>query len=414
LAKIQGKKRACLITPGHVAADPRMVKEAQALSRAGIQVHLIFTQYVDYLIGHDKKILDANPEWTAQCLNWSGDSFISKIFRFTGRLMRFTSNNNTKINRNFLWQLKKASAYPADIYIAHNPGSMAVAVMAAQKNNAKCGLDAEDFHRNERSDDANDKDVILKTAIENATIPRFDYVVAASPQIAEKYEELFNCSITPILNVFPRTNIKTIINNTDKPLQLFWFSQTIGRNRGLEMVIDAINASGIVMELHLLGKVDVSYKDKLLALNDKHQHPYAVIHFHAPVPGDELFDITARYDIGICAEPGFSTNNKIALSNKLFTYVQCGLAVVCSNTEAQTWFMEQYPETGKLYADESELSAILTNYHNNRELLYETKQASYATGQTKLNWETESEKLIEVVQQTLANGRDSNRQQKVV
>jgi len=316
--------------------------------------------------------------------------------------MRFTRNNNTKINRNFLWQLKKAYAYPADIYIAHNPGALAIAVMAAKKNKAKCGFDAEDFHRNERSDDENDEDVKLKTAIENATVHQFDYMVAASPQIAEKYEELFNRSVTPILNVFPKTHIGIIINNTSKPLQLFWFSQTIGRNRGLEMVIEAINISGIVMELHLLGKVYVNYKDQLLALNNKHQQPSATIHFHAPVPGDELFNVTANYDIGLCAEPGFSINNKIALSNKLFTYIQCGLAVVSSNTIAQTWFMEQYPETGKLYTDAHELAAILTAYHNNRELLYQTKKTSYAIGQTQLNWEIESEKLINVIQQTLA------------
>jgi len=403
LAKIQGNKKACLITPGHIAADPRLVKEAQALSRAGMQVHLIFTQYVDYLIDHDKMILDANPGWTAQYLNWSGASLFSKAVRIIGGLMRFTRSNNTKINRNFLWQLNKAIAYPADIYIAHNPGAMPIAVMAAKRNKAKCGFDAEDFHRNERSDDENDEDVKLKTAIENATVHQFDYMVAASPQIAAKYEELFNRAVTPILNVFPKTHINTIINNTDKPLQLFWFSQTIGRNRGLETVIEAINISGITMELHLLGKVDINYKDKLLALNNTRERASAIIHFHAPVPGDELFNITALYDIGIASEPGFSINNKIALSNKLFTYIQCGLAVMASNTIAQAWFMEQYPETGKSYADAGELAAILTAYHNNRELLYQTKKASYATGQTKLNWEIESEKFIKIVQQTLAN-----------
>jgi len=403
LAKIQGNKRACLITPGHISADPRLVKEAQALSRAGMQVHLIFTQYVDYLIGHDKMILDANPGWTADHLNWSGDSFFSKLIRAAGGLMRFTRNNNTKINRNFLWQLKKAYAYPADIYIAHNPGALAIAVMAAKKNKAKCGFDAEDFHRNERSDDENDEDVKLKTAIENATVYRFDYMTAASPQIAEKYEGLFNRSVTPVLNVFPKTHINAIINNVNSPLQLFWFSQTIGRNRGLEMVIDAINISGIVMDLHLLGKVNVNYKDQLLALNNNYPHPNAIIHFHAPVPGDELFNITALYDIGFASEMYEPYNRNICLTNKIFTYMQCGLAVAASDTIAQTRFMEQYPETGKVYANADELANILTAYHNNRELLYQTKKASYAIGQTKLNWEIESEKLIQVVQQTLAN-----------
>jgi len=402
VGKVQGDIKACLITPGHLAANPRVVKEAMALSLAGVQVHLIFTQYVDYLIDHDQQILDNNPEWTYQSLNWSCSSLLSKINRTIGGLLRLIPNNNTRINRNFLWQLKKATAYPADIYIGHNPGALPIAVIAAKKNKVKCGFDAEDFHRNETSDDENNEDVKLKTAIENANIPQLDYIMAASPQIAEKYTALFDRDIPTILNVFPKTHINTIINNTHKPLQLFWFSQTIGRNRGLEAIIEAINMSGVQMELHLLGKVSETYKNQLLAVNNKHQQVTAIVHFHAPVPAEKIFELTAKFDIGLAAEPGFSTNNKIALSNKLFTYIQCGLATVASNTIAQTWFMQQYPETGRLYKDTAELVNILLDYHNNRELLYQTKNASYTTGQTQLNWEIESKKLIEVVNKTLA------------
>lgn len=397
MAKIKGNITACIITPGHIAADPRLVKEAQALSKAGVSVHLIFTQYVDYLIGHDQQILDANPEWTYNKLNWSGNSLLSKAARTISGLIRLMPNINTRINRNFFWQLKKTIQCPADIYIAHNPGALPIATIAAKKNKVKCGFDAEDFHRNETSDDDYNEDVKLKTAIEKANIPHMDYITAASPQIAEKYAVLFNRAVTTVLNVFPKTRINNIIHNTTKPLQLFWFSQTIGRNRGLEGIIEAINLSGVTMELHLLGKVSDDYKNQLLAVNNKHENKYAALRFHAPVPGKELFTLTAQFDIGLAAEPGFSTNNKIALSNKLFTYIQCGIAVAASNTIAQTWFMEQYPETGKLYADTPELVNILLGYHHNRKLLYETKKAAYLIGQTQLNWDVESEKLIDAI-----------------
>ena len=402
MAKIQGNKKACLITPGHIAADPRLVKEAQALSQAGMQVHIIFTQYVDYLIDHERQILSASPNWTFKCLDWSGKSLTSKIFRAIGGLLRrFIPGINTKINRNFAWQLKQAIAYPADIYIGHNPGGLPVAVIAAKKNNAKCGFDAEDFHRNERCDDEKDPDVVLKTAIENKYIRQLDYMVAASPQIAAKYVDLFHINVEPVLNVFPKTAVSKIINNTDRPLQLFWFSQTVGLNRGLETIIRAINKTGVKMDLHLLGKVAPAYKNQLQVVNG--EKASAVLHFHAPVVPDEIFVIAKQFDIGLALESSIPLNRDICLTNKIFTFIQSGLAVIASNTTAQTILMEQYAETGKLYKNINELAEILLSYHHNRGLLYQTKQASYRIGQTKLNWEIESEKLINVVQKTLAN-----------
>ena len=36
-------KRICLITPGHIASNPRLVKEARALQQSGMEVHIIFS-----------------------------------------------------------------------------------------------------------------------------------------------------------------------------------------------------------------------------------------------------------------------------------------------------------------------------------------------------------------------------------
>ena len=398
MAKVQAGKTVCLITPGHISSNPRLVKEAMALSQSGYKVHLVFTQYVAYLVAHDQQILTANPSWTYDHLNWTGHNLASKFNRLLNKITQlFNADPAIKLNRNYLWQLKKAIAYKADLYIAHNLSSLPVAVIAAKNNNSKCGFDAEDFHRNEVSDNLADEDVKLKTAIEEEYIPQVDYVTASSPQIAEAYEGLFDRKIPTVLNVFPKTENVNIINNTDAPLQLFWFSQTIGPNRGLEAIIDAINNSTSAMALHLLGNVSDEYKQHLVSLMKNTPD----LHFHQPVMPDELFAVAAKFDIGFTAEPGFSINNKIALSNKLFTYLQSGLAIVTSDTPAQTAFLQQLPQIGSLYHNTEELSALLVNYDNNRELLYATKLNNYKLGQSTLNWETESQKFISAIKTVL-------------
>lgn len=401
MAKIQQGKTVCLITTGHIASDPRLVKEAIALSQSGFKVHIVFTQYVSYLVEHDQRILNAHPEWTHQSLNWTGNSIQSKINRLTSKLISLLSANPTlALNRNLFWQQKNAASHKADLYIAHNPGALPVAVYAGKKNNAKCGFDAEDFHRHEVSDDFNAPDVKLKTAIEDKYLPQVNYITASSPQIADKYASLFNRSVTTVLNVFPKTDSYNKVNTESDPLKLFWFSQTIGPNRGIETVIEGIRISGLKIELHLLGYLIDEYRKHLNNLTADLTSLYT-IYFHTPVHADELFKIASQFDIGLATEPYHPLNRNICLTNKLFTYIQCGLAVIASNTIAQTDFLTQYPEVGKLYSNANELAHILTEYDITRALLYKTAQNNFNLGQTTLNWENESEKFIENIYKVL-------------
>jgi glycosyltransferase involved in cell wall biosynthesis len=399
MAAIQTGKTVCLITPGHIASNPRLVKEAMALSQAGYKVHIIFTQCVPYLIDHDQHILNQNPSWTYDCLNWTGYNLPSKISRLLSKLTHLLSSNiDIKINRNYIWQLKKAINFKANLYIAHNLGALPIAVNAAKRNKVKSGFDGEDFHRNEMSDDIADSGVILKTAIEEKYIPQLDYMTASSQQITEQYTALFNRDITTVINVFPKVAIHEIINNTNNPLQLFWFSQTIGPYRGLEVIIEAINVSDLQIDLHLLGYSTNEYKKHLISLLKDSK---CKLHFHSPVYPEQLFTITRQFDIGFASETDLSINRTIALSNKIFTYLQSGLAVIFSNTIAQASFAKQYPQVGNVYSNANELAQFLVKYNSDRVMLYQTKKAAFQLGQKKLNWEKESKNFLKVVKQTL-------------
>lgn len=269
----------------------------------------------------------------------------------------------------------------------------------AKINNAKCGFDAEDFHRHENSDDISNFTVKLKMQIEQAYIPQVDYMTAASPLIAGKYANIFSREVTPVLNTFPKTGYADILYNTTEPLQLFWFSQTIGPNRGLEEVVEAIKISGIAIHLHLLGSFKRSYKlriDNLTGAIDKLQ-----LTLHEPVFPDAIVNMAMQFDIGLAAEPFSPINRDICLTNKLFTYIQCGLAVVASTTAAQKVFFHQYPQVGHLYNNTEGLAAVLTMYNQHRDVLYETKKQCFALGQTTLNWESESPKLLSIINEAV-------------
>ena len=101
--------------------------------------------------------------------------------------------------------LSHAKKNAADLYIAHNLGSLQIAVKASKFHQTKCGFDAEDFHRNENANDQNHSAVKLNTAIENRYIPMVDYLTASSPLTAAAYAKIFDRVCPAIINVLPKT-----------------------------------------------------------------------------------------------------------------------------------------------------------------------------------------------------------------
>ena len=401
----KNQKKILLISSGQPSLNPRLVKEADALANAGYEVSVMYAYWNDWGTRYDKQLL-AERKWKA--IRVGGDPEQALFTWFLSRLILKTANyllqktGNYKyfadlaIARSSFFLKRAAKKLKADLYIAHNLGALPAVVKTALRNKKPCGFDAEDFHRQEITDDINSFHFKICSHLEDKYLPLVNYMSASSPLIADNYAILYNVKVTSILNVFTKTSRPPCINN-NKPLKLFWFSQTIGPNRGLEIIIEAMGLTKASTELHLLGQLGDGYRRHLFQLAQTSGISKDRIYFYAPVALDEIFNIASQFDIGLASETGFCLNNSIALSNKLFTYIQSGLAVAASNTPAQSVFIHQYPQTGKIYSNPVELSVILNQYNENRELLGETKKGSFKIGQTQLNWENESQRFLALV-----------------
>lgn len=407
-----------LITSGQPALNPRLVKEADALAKADYQVTVIYQYLNNWGTETDLQILSAKP-WKAirvggspqknKFLYWltrlqhKAAQVLVKQFGFKFKLAEKAAGRCT-----FLL-LKEALRQQADLYIAHNLAALPVAVLAAKINKVKCGFDAEDFHRNETSDDLNNDDVKLKTFLEQKYITQTNYLTTSSLPITKLYQKVFPAKkIVTLLNVFPIVKeVQLPITKTAQTLKLFWFSQTIGLNRGLQ---DALSALKILendaIELHLLGflidKTSIEF-NKLIANLQFEKKPE--IFFHKQINPDQLPIFATQFDVGLALEPGFSINNNAALSNKIFTYLQSGLAIAASDTTAQKQFIEENPDLGFCYekGNVQQLAAILKRFLVEPDLLQKMKLAAFQAARIRLNWETESVKFLKVVKETLAS-----------
>ncbi|ACU06094.1 glycosyltransferase [Pedobacter heparinus] len=404
-------KRITFITTGQPTTNPRLIKEAETLHNLGYQVKVICCFYQSWAQKFDQEIIDRNPEMYIYC---GGTPLRDKIPYFRSRLRQkicvllFSYIKRMQIAENAISRTHRealaiAGQIKTDLYIAHNLGALPTAVLAAKKTNARVGYDAEDMHSGQFTS-KKDKTYLLNKYIETKYFKHTDYFTAASPLIAAFYHKLYP-DLQPVVinNVFRKTSLNLKQNyKTGGCLKLFWFSQTVGPNRGLEQIIKAMAITAHPVQLHLLGKCPAEYKLKILQLLSFHKLHKNQVRFHEPIPADALFNYAISFDIGMASETDVSLNRDICLTNKVFTYIQCGLALIASDTKAQKQFMQQYPGTGKLYDKNSaeSLADCINAYAGDPGSLYQNRLKNYHLGQTVLNWETESLKFLKVIANT--------------
>ena len=412
---VKNLKKIVLISSGQPSLNPRLVKEADALADNDYAVTVLYSYWNEWGTAFDKILLPTK-KWRAVCIGGDPEQkpvvyFLSRLIHKVARAINQKTGGkaliNLAISRPSCFLIQAAKKYKADFYIGHNLGALPATVKTAKANKKQCGFDAEDFHRNEVSDDKRDPDVVLKTNIENRYFSRLDYLSASSPLIASAYHKLFPDKEPEILlNVFPSSaKISHPVLNNSKPVRLFWFSQTIGPRRGLE---EAIASLAILkeysFELHLLGHITAD--NRATFANDFITANQVSVHFHDPVAPDEIIPFASQFDIGLAIETGVPLNRDICLTNKIFNYLQSGLCVIASDTAAQLQLIDQYPTVGKIYkkADPHSLADVLLYYYRNREKLFEARKAALAIAQEQLNWENESKKFLKLVEQTLNHG----------
>jgi glycosyltransferase involved in cell wall biosynthesis len=391
------------------------VKEADALSEAGYEVTVLYCFWSEWALQADAKLLNIK-KWKSFLIG--GAPLSNKVLYYYTRLRTKLCKELLRVFRGvalldpyvqcrcYSELLNKARSIRADLYIAHNLGALPVALRAAHSVGAKFGFDAEDFHRGESVSSDSLQSQLVKR-IEDSYLPQVNYLTVASPLIGEAYQELYPALEAHVINnVFSIQDRPSRLKcSTRQSLQLFWFSQTIGVNRGIE---EAIQAIGVTRKpdicLHLLGFCTEAMKIYLKNLSADRGLVDDQLVFMSVVAPDQLVSLSSQFDIGLALEPGFSTNNDIALSNKILTYVLAGNAVIASNTRGQAAFMQQYPAIGKTYiiGNVEAFASQIMYFYENRAALNECRKNAWELGQRELNWEKEQTKFLALVDSVLS------------
>jgi len=404
-------KRIVFVTSAQPSANPRMIKEAILFSRLGFEVTVIWCPISPWADDFDKEIYNeySSINWVQAGCHLKSHKFNYLLSRIRKKTWYFIYNiignrfdASIKSMVLFSQELSKmALKHNADLYIGHNLGSIASIVKAAHKFKAETIFDFEDFYSGEFHENSKDAQIIRD--VESKYICKVKHFTAASPDIANAYKRLFpEINIQTILNVFPIAYTpSTLVVSHPKPLKLFWFSQFIGKNRGLETVIKAIgNLKNYDITLTLLGNITIELKDYFIKILNECNLDQNNLLFLNPVRESQLVQVASEHHIGIASEVGHNLNRQYCLTNKIFIYMLAGNALVCSDTYAQKNFIDENNEIGFVYEQDNycELSEIFKNYINNNDLLNKHQHNSISASYTKYNWDMEKKKYLSLLE----------------
>ena len=157
------------------------------------------------------------------------------------------------------------------------------------------------------------------------------------------------------------------------------------------------------VELHLLGQWQVGFREKILS-NLCAEGSSRIVYSYSPMFPEDIPRFCAQFDIGLALETCRSENSNLLLSNKVFTYLLAGNAILATRTKAQETLLQGLPEVGLLYppGKASALAEVLERLSSDRELLRRLRDNAFHEARQRFTWDTEQYKMLELVDEELS------------
>jgi glycosyltransferase involved in cell wall biosynthesis len=393
--------RVCLVSSGNVSTNPRLVNAADALHAAGHDVRVVAVDALPGNAARDVAVM-RHRAWRLGRVNLRRGDPIGAVNRITGAVLQKLLVPH-RVSRYAGLLTRAACAEPADVVIGYTFGALPAAVRAAERLGAIAGFDIEDLHAGELPDEPRYAAAQRAVAdVERRYLPRCRTLTAASEGIADAVAAAYGVARpTVVLNTFPLRERpeRPVTPRSGRP-SLYWYSQVIGADRGIEDAIDAMGLLDIPVELHLRGTIGDAYAAALrtraegVGARDR-------LFLWPPAPPPELVALATQHDLGLALEQGATRSRRVAVTNKLLVYLLAGIAVAATDIPGQRAIMDEAPGAGFLYrpGDVAALSGGRGRLLGDPGLLARAKAAARAAGERRFNWETEAPRLVKYLEE---------------
>jgi glycosyltransferase involved in cell wall biosynthesis len=414
-------KRIVIVTGASLSWAPRAPKEASALAAGGFDVTVLGVS------GNEKRY--AVDSATAAACGYKFES-LDGADRGGGALVaRLLSSVATKVFRAsgvatgplfspWAKQLEqRARQLNPRLVINHLEPGLRVGSRLV-RTGIPCSVDMEDWYAEDLRPEARAGRPVKQIAdYERLLLCRARFSTATTEAMADALAEAYGCPRpTRIYNVFPDPHLPSEVPLRDrgpdsrsmgggcshgrKAVSIHWFSQTIGPGRGLETLFAAAAGREDSWEIHLRGKLGgyAPWLDEVVPDMLRNR-----VFVHSAVTNEELPLRIAEHDIGFAGETRVIRSRDLTATNKIFQYLQSGLAVLASDTAGQREVSAIAGDAVRLFcADDSEdLETKLVEFTGHNAHLRNAKESARLAAR-ELCWEKEQQRFLELVHGALA------------
>lgn len=399
--------RILIITNGPLCRNPRPLKEAEALGRAGHDVTVLMVRNHAPSEPYDVELMRAAPfrrESVDLIPGYSANRATLILRRGISWLAR-KRPPALKLGQSLALGpvselLKKTRTLPADLTIVHNEAAHWVGAQLLATGR-RVAADIEDWHSEDLLPGTRFRRPLkLIRSVESLLLNRAVYTTTTSQALAHALHERYGGKRPEVIsNSFPLQ--ETWHGHPNPTPSFFWFSQTLGPGRGLELFLAAWARTSRASRVVLLGEPQGDYGASLLARlpPDKRSQ----LSFRPLVAPTELPAVIAEHDIGLALEQSFIVNRDLTITNKILQYLNAGLAVVASDTAGQREVLSHAPDAGIIVklTETTELAGTLDRLLADRDTLARRQAAARRLAEQVYCWEKEAPKLLALVEGAL-------------
>lgn len=398
--------RVCLVSHGHPAANPRMVREADALSGAGYEVSVVTPRFVERWAPFDDR-LAAQAAWRYRFVDflhehrrsWSYVRARRRLCEALSAVLPTESIVGRACNYANPELARLAAAAKADLYVAHQHHALPAAAWAAESAGSRFAFDAQDL----LADSSAEPRRLIRN-LERRYLSRCAYITTMSNSAAQRLQETNGLSApVPVLHNTPRLDERAGIapphaRAPSRRTSIYWFGQTIGPHSRAEQVLRALPLVESSVRLVLRGATAEPYVDDLrrLAAGLGVQERLSILPLESP---DRMVALAAEHDIMLGSQPGSELFHQMAIGNKVFTGMMAGLALALTDTIAHRDLVAKAPGCGFLFPDDDhrKLAEILNGLLQEHGAIKRMQESSWAWAEREFNWEHESRRHLSMI-----------------
>lgn len=400
----------CIVSTQHPARNPRVVKEADALTAAGLRVEVLTVASGAATLKADRALVSSRPWQLRYGVDLTGQAGGSRL---KGLHLRLATRMASALNRRLGSQcvaalgpvrplLRAALGRRAQLYIVHTDGGLWIG-RELLRHGRRVAADFEDWHSQDLLP-ADRRRLPLKAMLdaEVELLRRAVLTTTTSQAMASAMQQASGGSRPLVVsNAFP-LQADPRRGPAGSPPAFFWFSQTLGPGRGLESFLAAWALMREPSRCVLLGHPTPGYFDHLASLVPPNRRP--ALSWHEVVASAELPAVIARHDIGLALEISSIPNRDLTITNKILQYLNAGLAIVATPTAGQREVLAHRPDAGIFLPSgpSSPAADALDQLVGNPDQLGHRQHSARLLAEENYCWEKTAPLLVEAVMRALA------------